>query len=86
VLSPLTDLSTLDGLTFNISDDVSCLVVGNECIADNGDIYVLRNGDLVKQGDSSGSLGILSFMLLFLSGLLTLWPKRLITKEQNINR
>ncbi len=64
----LTDLSVLDGVTIsaNLNNGVSCLVVGNECIADNGDVYVLNNGELVKQNNGSGSFNLYFIVLLSL--------------------
>ncbi len=61
---PLDDLSILDGLEISALDGTLCTVNGNECIAQNGDIYILVEGKLVKQEGSSGSLNALSLLVM----------------------
>jgi len=61
----LEDLSLLDGMEISALDGTPCTVSGNECIATNGDIYVLLKGDLIKQEKSaSGALGFAPLLVL----------------------
>lgn len=65
-INPLTDLTLLDGLSLIASDGSSCTVSANECITDDGIIYVLNEkGELVKEEEESGS-GSINLISLFL--------------------
>jgi len=69
----------IDGYTLTADDGVSCVVTASECIAENGDIYVLKNNKLVKQSNGSGSLDLYFIIFLLVLFLLTL-PRRLESK------
>lgn len=73
---PLEDLSVLEGFEINALDGTLCTVSGAECIAVNGDVYRLVDGDLIKQEEGSGAFGIESFFL-FLMYALVFRPERL---------
>ncbi len=57
-LEPLDDLSILEGLEMTAQDGTLCTVSGDECVAENGDIYKLVDGELVKQEEGDGTLGL----------------------------
>lgn len=63
---PLEDLSILEGYEINALDGTLCTVSGAECIAANGDVYRLVDGDLIKQEDDSGAFGIESLFFVLM--------------------
>ena len=69
---PLVDLSALEGFEINAFDGTLCTVTGDECIADNGDIYKLVDGELIKQQEGSGSFAMGSLLFLLMYGLVFL--------------
>ncbi len=68
----LDDLSGLQGMELPTVDGASCIVTANECIAGNGDIYVLTEGELVKQEAATGSFSMGSLLALSIYSLLLL--------------
>lgn len=67
---PLDDLSVLDGFEINALDGTLCTVSGADCIAANGDVYRLVDGDLIRQEEGNGAFGIQSLVFLLMVVLL----------------
>jgi len=63
---PLEDLSILEGYEISALDGTLCTVSGDECVAANGDVYKLVDGDLVKQESGNGSLETGSLIILLM--------------------
>jgi len=76
---PLEDLSILEGYEISALDGTLCTVSGDECVAANGDVYKLVDGDLVKQESGNGSLetGSLIILLMYFLAVLQVRLRKL---------
>lgn len=60
----VTDLSLFNGIQLTAKDGNSCLVTENECIADDGRVYILKDGELVEEQTGNGSFAPASLLFL----------------------
>lgn len=68
--TPISSLSILDGVELTLDEGTTCTVSGESCYTDDGDEYVLLNGEIVPADPetNAGSLDLMSLLLLLFSG------------------